>query len=79
MYIFKDTMAVYRKAVDYLIDVCSAKWDELSEINGSLNKQRYIETLVHAAKDNNCLMYDFDRKFYKMPSYLTGRSIDGTF
>lgn len=69
-HIFKDTVAVYRNAVDYLIDVCDANWDELSKIDGSLNKQRYIETLVHATKDNPVPMYDFDKKFYKMPSYL---------
>lgn len=69
-HIFKDTVVVYRNAVDYLIDVCDANWDELSKIDGSLNKQRYIETLVHATKDNPVPMYDFDKKFYKMPSYL---------
>ena len=69
-HIFKDTVAVYRNAVDYLIDVCDANWDELSKIDGFLNKQRYIETLVHATKDNPVPMYDFDKKFYKMPSYL---------
>lgn len=69
-HIFKDTVAVYRNAVDYLIDVCDANWDELSKIDSSLNKQRYIETLVHATKDNPVPMYDFDKKFYKMPSYF---------
>ena len=69
-HIFKDTVAVYRNAVDYLINVCNVNWDELSKIDGSLNKQRYIETLVHATKDNPVPMYDFDKKFYKMPSYF---------
>lgn len=74
-HIFKDTVAVYRNAVDYLIDVCNVNWDELSKIDGSLNKQRYIETLVHATKDNPVPMYDFDSKFYKMPSYLRRSAI----
>ena len=69
-HIFKDTVAIYRNAVDYLISVCNAKWDELSQIDGSLNKQRYVETLVHATNDNPNPLYDFDTKFYKMPSYL---------
>ena len=72
-HIFKDTVAVYRNAVDYLIDVCNANWDELSKIDGSLNKQRYIETLVHATKDNPVPMYDFDTKFYKMPSFFLSK------
>ena len=38
-HIFKDTVAIYRNAVDYLISVCNAKWDELSQIDGSLNKR----------------------------------------
>ena len=75
-HIFKDTVAVYRNAVDYLIDVCNVNWDKLSKIDGSLNKQRYIETLVHATKDNPEPLYDFDTKFYKMPSYLRRGAIN---
>jgi len=75
-HIFKDTIVVYRNAVDYLIDVCNEKWDELSQVEGSLNKQRYIETLVHATKDNPSPVYDFDKKFYKMPSYLRRGAIN---
>lgn len=73
--IFKDTVTVYRHAVDYLIDVCNENWDILSQIDGPLNKQRYIETLVHATKGNPAPVYDFDRKFYKMPSYLRRSAI----
>lgn len=69
-HIFKDTVAIYRKAVDYLIDVCTVNWDDASDIGSSLRKQRYIETLVHATKENPNPVYDFDSKFYKMPSYL---------
>lgn len=75
-HIFKETVAVYRNAVDYLIEVCNASWNELSQIDGSLNKQRYIEILVHATKDNPNPMYDFDTKFYKMPSYLRRGAIN---
>lgn len=75
-HIFKDTVAIYRNAVDYLIDVCNANWDELSQIDGSLNKKRHIETLVHATKDNPNPMYDFDTKFYKMPTYLRRAAIN---
>lgn len=75
-HIFKDTVMVYRNAVDYLIDVCNVNWDKLSEIDGSLNRQRYIETMVHATKDNLNPLYDFDKKFYKMPSYLRRGAIN---
>ncbi len=69
-HIFKDTVKVYRNAVDYLIDVCNANWDSLLRTGSSLQRQRYIETLIHTTKDNPNPKYDFDSKFYKMPSYL---------
>ena len=69
-HIFKQTVAIYRNAVDYLIAVCHEKWESISSIEGSLNRLRYVETLVHATKDNHNPKYDFDEKFYKMPSYL---------
>lgn len=68
-HIFKDTVKVYREAVDFLIDVCLENGEELSSIDGSLNKQRFIETLCHTTKNNKAI-YDFDNKFYKFPSYL---------
>ena len=69
-HIFKQTVAIYRSAVDYLIAVCHENWESISSIEGALNRQRYVETLVHATKDNPNPKYDFDEKFYKMPSYL---------
>ena len=69
-HIFKDTVAGYRCAVDYLIGVCDENWGAISEMEGSLNRQRFVETLVHQTKDNPNPKYDFDSKFYKMPSYL---------
>ena len=69
-HIFKQTIAIYRSAVDYLIAACHENWESISRIEGSLNRQRYVETLVHATKDNSNPKYDFDSKFYKMPSYL---------
>ncbi len=69
-HIFKQTVAIYRSAVDYLIAVCHENWESISSIEGSLNRQRYVETLVHATKDHPNPKYDFDEKFYKMPSDL---------
>ena len=75
-HIFKDTIMVYRNAVDYLINVCVKEWDNLSLIDSSLNKQRYVEILIHATKGNPNPVYDFDAKFYKMPSYLRRGAIN---
>ena len=68
-HIFKDTITIYRSAVDYLISVCLNEWDDISVINGDKVKQRYVEILTHTTKDNLNPKYDFDTKFYKMPCY----------
>ena len=68
-HIFKDTVLIYRKAVDFLIEVCLREWDTVSELNSNQRINR-VERLTHATKDNPNPKYDFDSKFYKMPSYL---------
>ena len=73
--IFKDTVIVYRHAVDYLVDVCLDNWDDISTFKGA-NRLTYIETLIHATKDNPNPAYDFDAKFYKMPSYMRRGAIN---
>ena len=74
-HIFKNTVSVYRSAVDFLINVCLHNWDIISEYKGQ-NKLTYIETLIHATKDNPNPTYDFDSKFYKMPSYMRRGAIN---
>ena len=68
-HIFKDTVKVYREAVDFLITVCLENWEELSSIDDSLKRKRFIEILCHNTKSNKAI-YDFDDKFYKFPSDL---------
>ena len=75
--IFKYTVAVYRSAVDFLISICLNEWDVVSAINGNHLQQQYVEHLCHATKDNPSPKYkDFDRKFYKMPSYMRRGAIN---
>lgn len=69
-HIFKDTISVYRTAVDYLIRVCFENWDSIISYEKPLEKQRSVETLIHQTKDNPVVTYDFDTQFYKFPSYL---------
>lgn len=69
-HIFKDTISVYRTAVDYLIQVCLENWDSIVSYEKLLEKQRFVETLIHQTKDNPVVTYDFDTQFYKFPSYL---------
>ena len=75
-HIFKDTVSVYRKAVDFLINVCLSEWGNISGIKGGLLQQQYVERCIHATKDNPTTVYDFDAKFYKMPSYMRRGAIN---
>lgn len=74
-HIFKNTVAIYRRAVDYLLAVCIDKWDIVVTFKGQ-NRLTYIENLVHATKDNPNPEYDFDLRFYKMPSYMRRGAIN---
>lgn len=76
-HIFKNTVSIYRKAVDFFIDVCLDKWECMLPISGNVLKQQYIERLCHKTGDNSNPQYaDFDTKFYKMPSYLRQSAIN---
>lgn len=74
-HIFKDTVAIYRNAVDFLIDVCLKEWDNISQILYPLERRSYVEHLIHITKDNPVTKYDFDGNFYKFPSYLRRSAI----
>lgn len=68
--VFRDSVALYRDAVDFFIDVCLNNWDEISAINGLNQRQRYIETITVRTKSNKDTDYDFCSTFYKFPCYL---------
>ena len=74
-HIFKDTVKIYRNVVDYLINVCLENWNSISMYKGQ-SRLTYIETLIHYTKENPVPKYDFDVKFYKMPSYLRRGAIN---
>ena len=74
-HIFKDTVKIYRNAVDYLINVCLENWDSISMYKGQ-NRLTYIEALIHSTKGHPVPKYDFDVKFYKIPSYLRRGAIN---
>ena len=70
-HIFDETVSIYRKVVDYFINVCVCEWENVSKIDSNHYKQQYIESLCHMTKDNyNVKYHSFDKKFYKFPSYL---------
>lgn len=75
--IFKETVCIYRDAVDFLINVCDNEWNKLSEIDGNRLRQQYVEQLCHKTADNLSPKYGiFDERFYKFPSYLRRGAIN---
>lgn len=69
-HIIEPTIRIYREALSFVIDVSykeKAGWLTL----GGKNRCSYIEKLIHTTSDNpNPKYLEFDKKFYKMPTYL---------
>ena len=65
----KQTVFIYREALAFLIDVFNLEWELLSEISNAKERFNTAEHLVHNTKHNTA-KYEFDKKFYKMPSYM---------
>ena len=74
--IFKNTIVVYRHAVDFFIDVCIEEWDSIEPISYSTDRMTFIERLSHKTKGNSNPKYDFDTVFPKMPTYLRRAAIN---
>ena len=72
--IFRETIRLYREAVDYFIDVCLYEWDNIFSVEGTKAKQRFVEMLCVSTPDEAAI-YPFDKKFYKFPSYLRRAAI----
>ena len=75
--VLKGTVAVYRVYVRRLISIVNLHWKEVAR---SEMKQRYVEQLFHATKDNPYPKYDklfgLGTKLYKFPSYLRRAAIN---
>ena len=64
------TLTLYRKAEGYLNRIVLAEWPNVGPIKGSKFKINYVEHLIHSTEKNKAVYEDFDRNFYKFPSYL---------
>ena len=73
--IFSETVSIYRDAVNFLMDICLHEWADINSIKGNQTQMMYVESLCHKTKENPVPKYDFDGKFYKMPSYIRRASI----
>lgn len=65
----ENSIAIYRKALHFVIPIVDAHWDEIKDFKHSKEKMNHSEKLIHSTKCNNAL-YNFDEEFHKFPSYL---------
>lgn len=75
-HIFKNTVVMYRSAVNFFINLCLNEWNEIAQIEFTNSKQQYVERLCHRTKNRTSVKYDFDSQFYKFPSYLRRSAIN---
>lgn len=71
------TIKLYRQAVSELVTIINAEWDSIKVAynDGKLQAQRAVEVMVHATSNHPTPKYNFDKKFYKMPTYLRRAAI----
>lgn len=70
----KQTMDIFHHVVAYIVDFLPAHWNSVESVKGDHNKMMYVESLIHTT-DSHQAVCDFDRKFYKLPSYFRRSSI----
>lgn len=58
-HIFKQTLCIYRNAVDFFIHVVLQEYDSISIISGSNAQQRFVETLTIRTKQHPNPKYCF--------------------
>jgi len=64
------TIDIYNKALSFYIEVVNYEYQELLNLKTNKDKMVYIEKLSHKTSKNPNTKYDFDKYFYKFPSYL---------
>ncbi|MCK4442134.1 MAG: transposase, partial [Sulfurovaceae bacterium] len=66
---FDNTIKIYNQALSFYIYVCEREHlNFLDKV--SKEKLNYIESITHRTSKNRDIKYDFDKDFYKFPSYL---------
>lgn len=71
---FDETIKLYRTALSYLVHVVNQEWENLKDLS-SKERVNLTEKLTHITKDNPNPKYDFDKQFYKFPSYFRRSAI----
>ena len=76
---FSHTVELYRKAVDFFIDVMRSRPDSISECSIGSQAVNRIEALTIPTVKRPEVPYDFSAKFYKFPCYLRRSAIAEAF
>ena len=75
-HIYKESLQIYRSAVDFFIDVCLKEWNNFGSV--VKNQAKYIklmESLTLPTTDRPEVPYNFNARYYKMPCYLRRAAI----
>ncbi len=67
--IFYPTIKIYKRAVSFCVSIFNSEWSAISLLTGK-NRNSYAETLIHSTKSNQAKYSEFDKQFFKLPSYL---------
>ena len=73
---FKNSVFLYRKAVDWYIGVCLNEWEGILSIEGPKARLTFVEQLTVSTKSRSGLTYDFTSYLYKFPCYLRRAAIN---
>ena len=70
----KDTLRIFRDAVTMLCGIALAEWGNWKDLDSS-RQLTYLEELVHSTRLRRAKYPEFDRQFYKFPSYFRRSAI----
>lgn len=73
--VFHDTVAQYRAAVSFFLEVCLKEWELIGPLHGQKQRVNMTEALTVKTKTNIAPVYDFSERFYKFPCYLRRAAI----
>ena len=64
------TLDIYRNALEYVNNIVYAEWVNIEQLPLSKQRVSFVERLIHSTSKNKAIYEDFDRLFYKFPSYF---------
>lgn len=68
--IFYPTIKIYQRAVSFCVSTFENEWSSISSVTDSKQRKGYAERLIHSTKSNQAKYPEFDKQFFKLPSYL---------